>query len=146
MIARHFVDRYYGLLLLPSCHPQYYHGWINEIQELMVEHECLRYSVLACAASHLHFVDSSPQMQELSLTYYSQAIKGLSGVLAKIGQLENHNGLLMSIMLLYLHGVGPVRLFSDYILEILTLLFHHSVWGEVPILIFHGTLMPPSAS
>ncbi|KAJ9611173.1 hypothetical protein H2200_004356 [Cladophialophora chaetospira] len=104
VIARHFIDRYYGLLLLPSCHPQYYNGWINEIQELMVQHKPLRHSVLACAASHLHFVDESPQMQELSLTYYSQAIRGLSDMLAKISQLENHNGLLMSIMLLYLHG------------------------------------------
>jgi hypothetical protein len=115
VLARHFVDRYYCLLLLPSCHPQYYHGWINEIQELMVQHKCLRSSVLACAASHLHFVDASPQMQELSLTYYSQAIRGLSEVLARASQLENHNGLLMSIMLLYLHGVGSRHGFADSI-------------------------------
>jgi hypothetical protein len=106
VIARHFIDRYYGLLLLPGCHPQYYHGWINEIQELMLQHKSLRFAVLACASSHLYFVDTSPQMQELSLTYYSSALKGLSDILARISQCENHNGLLMSIMLLYLHGVG----------------------------------------
>ncbi|ETI25146.1 hypothetical protein G647_04518 [Cladophialophora carrionii CBS 160.54] len=113
VLARHFVDRYYTLLLLPSCHPQYYHGWINEIQELMLQHKCLRSSVLACAASHLHFVDASPQMQELSLTYYSEAIRGLSEVLARASRLENHNGLLMSIMLLYLHGCMGRGTYND---------------------------------
>ncbi|EXJ60026.1 hypothetical protein A1O7_04175 [Cladophialophora yegresii CBS 114405] len=114
VLARHFVDRYYALLLLPSCHPEYYHGWINEIQELMLQHKCLRSSVLACAASHLHFVDASPQMQELSLTYYSAAIRGLSEVLARASsQLENHNGLLMSIILLYLHGCMGRGTYND---------------------------------
>lgn len=106
VIARHFVDKYYSLLLLPSCHPRYFHGWIAEIQHLMLQHKCLRYSVLACAAAHMHYTDESPQMQELSLTYYSRAIRGLSEIIASLSQLENHNGVLMSIMLLYLHGVS----------------------------------------
>ncbi|KIW69228.1 hypothetical protein PV04_05117, partial [Phialophora macrospora] len=80
----------------------------------MVQHKCLQSSVLACAASHLHFVDASPQMQELSLTYYSQAIRSLSEVLASASShLENHNGLLMSIMLLYLHGCMGRGTYND---------------------------------
>lgn len=106
VISRHFIDKYYGLLLLPNCHPEFYHGWITEIQYLMVEHKGLYYSVLANAASHLHFIDDSSRMQELALTYYSNALRGLSSLLTQASQLENHNGLLMSVMLLYLHGVS----------------------------------------
>ena len=108
VITRHFVDKYYTLLLLPNCHPGYYWGWITDIQRLMVECKSLQYSVLACAASHLHYIDDSSQMQELALTYYSRALRGLSELLAKPGQLESHNGLLMSVILLYLHGVRPL--------------------------------------
>lgn len=106
-ISRHFIEKYYGLLLLPNCHPDFYDGWITEIQYLMINHESLRYSVLANGASHLHFIKSSKPMQELALTYYSNALKDLSSLLARPFELENHNGLLMSTMLLYLHGVGP---------------------------------------
>jgi hypothetical protein len=113
VISRHFIDTYYGLLILPNCHPEYYWGWINEIQELMVEHESLQYSVLANAASHIHFIDASSQMQELALTYYSKALRGLSELLVKASQLENHNGLLMSVMLLYLHGCMGRGTYTD---------------------------------
>jgi hypothetical protein len=108
VISRHFVEKYYGLLLLPNCHIDFYDGWITEIQQLMVEHKCLHYSVLANAASHLHFIDASSQMQELALTYYSKALRGLSNLLGRTSGLENHNGLLMSVMLLYLHGVSYI--------------------------------------
>ncbi len=107
-ISRHFVDKFYRLLLLPNCHAAFYKGWITEIQHLMVQHKSLLYAVLACAASHLYLRDSSWQMQELALTYYSKAIREVSGVLAAENsrQITNHDGLLMSVMLLYLHGVG----------------------------------------
>ncbi|KAH7122081.1 hypothetical protein B0J13DRAFT_156198 [Dactylonectria estremocensis] len=104
VISRHFVERFYGLLLLPKCHPGFHEGWLTEIQDLMVRHKSLYYSVLACAASHIHCIDSSSPMQELALRYYSNALKELSRFLARASQLENHNGLLMSVMLLYLHG------------------------------------------
>lgn len=47
-------------------------------------------------------------MQELSLTYYSNSLKGLSELLGGVSQLEDNNGVLMSVMLLYLHGVRPL--------------------------------------
>ncbi|KAH8690711.1 hypothetical protein BGW36DRAFT_465590 [Talaromyces proteolyticus] len=105
IIIRHFVEHYYSLILLPNCHPGFYDGWLNEIQDLMVHHKSLFYSVLACAASHLHFIDGSSQMHHLALTCYSTSLKEVSHLLAKTSRLENHNGLLMSVMLLYLHGV-----------------------------------------
>ncbi|KAI1614225.1 hypothetical protein EDD37DRAFT_594913 [Exophiala viscosa] len=113
VIARHFVDKYYDLLLLPNCHPDYYWGWISDIQRLMRECKSLQYSVLACAASHLHYIDDSSQMQELALTYYSHALRGLSELLAQPGQLESHNGLLMSVILLYLHGCMGRGTYTD---------------------------------
>jgi hypothetical protein len=104
VISRHFIERYYGLLLLPNCHPDFFDGWITEIQYLMVKHKSLHYSVLANGASHLHLLDKNNNMQELALSYYSSALKDLSRLLTHQARVENHNGLLMSVMLLYLHG------------------------------------------
>jgi hypothetical protein len=107
-LSRHFVNEYYCLLLLPNCHREFYDEWIRDIQQLMVEQKCLHYAVLANAASHLHFVDASLSMQELALTYYSNALRGLSKLLSQAAPLENHDGLLMSVILLYLHGVSSL--------------------------------------
>lgn len=112
VIFRHFSDRYYALLILPNCNPAFFWGWINDIRKLMVQYKSLQYSVLACGASHLHFVDASSMMQELSLTYYSNSLKGLSELLGGVSQLEDNNGVLMSVILLYLHGVCYSLLFS----------------------------------
>lgn len=105
-LSRYFFDKYFALLLLPNCHPDFYNGWISEIRQFMVGEKSLRYSALANAASHLHFVDSSSPMQELALTYYSNSLRGLSKLLAQGCPLENHDGLLMSVIFLYLHGVS----------------------------------------
>jgi len=105
VLSRHFVERYYNLLLLPRCHPGFYNGWLTEIQDLMISHKCLYFSVLACAASHIHLIDTSTPCQALALTYYTNATRELSSLLNSASRLENHNGLLMSVMLLYLHGV-----------------------------------------
>ena len=71
----------------------------------MTGSKSLRYAVLANAASNLHFIESSGKFQELALTYYSKALRGLSDLLTRADQLENHDSILMSMMLLYLHGV-----------------------------------------
>lgn len=72
----------------------------------MATHKCLYYSVLACAASHIHLIDMSSPMQELALTYYSKAVQELSQLLTTTPRLESHNGVLMTVMLLYIHGVS----------------------------------------
>ncbi|CAI4215975.1 unnamed protein product [Parascedosporium putredinis] len=114
VISRHFIERYYGLLLLPNGHPGFYNGWITEIQELMTRHKSLYYSLLANAASHIHFIDTSSTMQELALTYYSHSLKDLSRLLATSAhELQNHNGILMSVMLLYLHGCMGRGTYTD---------------------------------
>lgn len=113
VISRHFIEQYYGLLLLPNCHPDFYDGWITEMRHLMVQHKSLHYSVLANGASHLHLTDDNKGMQELALNYYSSAIKDLSKLLNQEEGLEYHNGLLMSVMLLYLHGCMGRGTYSD---------------------------------
>ncbi|KAF2024532.1 hypothetical protein EK21DRAFT_78511 [Setomelanomma holmii] len=106
VISRHFIETYYGYLLLPNCHPDFHDGWIRDIQDLMGGDESLRYAVLANAASHIHNMDTNPGMQNLALKFYSKSIRGLSHTLVQASNpyLTNCNGLLMSIMLLYLHG------------------------------------------
>ncbi|KAI8664911.1 Zn(2)-C6 fungal-type domain-containing protein [Fusarium sp. Ph1] len=103
LLSRHFADRYFSLLLLPSCHRGFHDGWLIDIQHLMVTHKSLYYSVLACSAAH-YMNDESWYRQDLALMYYSKALKELSTLLATVSSHENHNGLLMSVMLLYLHG------------------------------------------
>jgi hypothetical protein len=106
IITRHFIDRFYGLILLPRCHRTFHIGWLTEILDAMESHKFLYYSVLACAASHLYLVDGSMRMQDLGLTYYSSAITKLSTFLNTTSRLENHDGLLMSVMLFTIHGVS----------------------------------------
>ncbi|KAM0426558.1 hypothetical protein ACHAPT_008250 [Fusarium lateritium] len=103
-LSHHFTDKYYSLLLLPSSHPGFHDGWLAEIKQLMVNHKSLYYSVLALAASHIYLIDGSWCMHDLTLTYYSNALSELAKLLANVAEFENHNGLLMSVMLLYIHG------------------------------------------
>jgi hypothetical protein len=71
----------------------------------MKDSKALRYSVLANAASHMAAVDEMDSMQQLSLTYYSQSIRGLIEALATGPETPNSNAGLMGVMLLYLHGI-----------------------------------------
>ncbi|KAF1968917.1 hypothetical protein BU23DRAFT_255576 [Bimuria novae-zelandiae CBS 107.79] len=104
VVTRHFVNHYYDSLILPNSHPAFSNGWMSEIQRLMGEWKSVRYSVLCNAASNLHFIESNSKMQELALTYYSKALRGLSDVLARAELTASCNTLLTSMMLLYLHG------------------------------------------
>lgn len=106
VISQHFIDQSYGLIMLPNSHIGFYHGWLAEIQELIPSCEAMYYSMLACAASHLHLKDSCATMQQLALMYYSKALEKLSRLLAINSNLENHNGLLSSVILLNIHGVS----------------------------------------
>ena len=114
-ISHHFANKYFSLLILPSCHPEFHDGWLAEIQKLMTTHKSLYYSVLANAASHMYLVDGAWRLQNLALTYYADAVSELSKLLDRVPQLENHNGLLMSVMMLYLHGVGFCILHSYWL-------------------------------
>lgn len=108
ILLRYFVEKYYDMLLLPECPSDFYLGWINQIQAKLAcpEYTCMHHSLLANAAANLHFVDAKPRMQVVALTYYSHALGGLSKLLAQGGTSEADDGLLMSVMLLYLHGVS----------------------------------------
>lgn len=112
-LSRHFSSRYFYLLILPNCHSGFHDAWLAEIQELMVTHKSLYYSVIACAASHAHFADASPRMQDLALNYYTNALGELCGLLAKGSRLESHNAVLMTVMLLYLHGCFGSSSYSE---------------------------------
>lgn len=109
LLSRHFAERFFSLLLLPTCHRGFRDGWLVDIQQLMVMHKSLYYAVLACSASHYR-IDETWHRQDLALIYYSKALKELSALLATVSCYENHNGLLMSVILLYLHGVSSVAL------------------------------------
>ncbi|KAL7949506.1 hypothetical protein V8C42DRAFT_311082 [Trichoderma barbatum] len=112
-ISRHFAERYCGLILLPGCHSDFSDGWLGEIQNLMVSHRSVYYSVLACAASHIYLIDTNSSMQELAITYYSNAITDMSTFLSTASNLEYHNALLISVILLYVHGCIGLGTYAD---------------------------------
>lgn len=105
-ITNHFVEKYFSLLLLPGCHPSFHSDWLHDIQRLMATEKSLYYSALACAASHIHFIDDSSEMQQLALAYYCSGLQELSRLMANTTRIEQHDGVLMSVMMLYLHGVS----------------------------------------
>ncbi|KIW18847.1 hypothetical protein PV08_03136 [Exophiala spinifera] len=112
-IFKYFIDEYYDLILLPKCHPKYYWTFFREIERLLPKYQTLQSTVLANAASHLDSTIESASLQELSLTYYSQALQGLQELLGSAPQLEENNGLLISIMLLYTLGVTGKSAYGD---------------------------------
>lgn len=108
LISKHFLDKYYNLILLPNCGLDYYWDSLNELQRLAPTCKSLQYSILSSAAAHLYSIDKSAQMQELALTYYSHALRDLQQLLQTNLQVETHDGLLMSVVLLYTLGVSLV--------------------------------------
>lgn len=104
-ISQHFSGNFFPLLLLPDCYRGFYDGWLTEIQQLMLTHKSLYYSVLACAASHIFLGDSVLEMHHIALSYYSQGVRELSALLKNVSEYEHHDALLMSVILLYLYGV-----------------------------------------
>lgn len=103
------MQRYFTFLLLPYCHSGFLHGWLADIQHLMITHKSLYYSVLACSASHLSFIETSNyRMKDLSLTYYGTAITELLRPSIRVSESENYDALLMSAMMLYIIAVKPL--------------------------------------
>ncbi|CAH0050793.1 unnamed protein product [Clonostachys solani] len=105
-ISRHFVNKFYSLLLLPYCHTQYHDGWLSELRQAMETHKSLYYSILACAASHMSIIDASSNMKYMALGYYTNSVRELSSLLSTISQDDKNDGLLMTIMMLSLHGLA----------------------------------------
>ncbi|KAK7215765.1 hypothetical protein V2G26_003768 [Clonostachys chloroleuca] len=105
-ISRHFVNKFYSLLLLPYCHTQYHDGWLSELRQAMETHKSLYYSILACAASHMSIIDASSNMKYMALAYYTNSVRELASLLSTISQDDKNDGLLMTIMMLSLHGLA----------------------------------------
>ncbi|CAG9975556.1 unnamed protein product [Clonostachys byssicola] len=105
-ISRHFVKKFYSLLLLPYCHTQYHDGWLSELRQAMDTHKSLYYSILACAASHMSIIDASSNMKYIALAYYTNSVRELASLLSTISQDVKNDGLLMTIMMLSLHGLA----------------------------------------
>ncbi|KXJ87154.1 hypothetical protein Micbo1qcDRAFT_125212 [Microdochium bolleyi] len=113
ILSQHFVERYFDLILLPSSHRGFHDDWLAGIKNLMSSHDGLYYSVLACSASHIHLLNNSTPAQSFSLQYYSSATKALSVQLTGPADPEDDNGLLMTVVLLYLHGCMGLGTYSD---------------------------------
>lgn len=112
LFSANFFDKYFDMIVLPNCHPQFYHGWIDEIKELMAHNPSLYYSMLACSATQVHAYSGTAQLLGLALEYYGQGMRHVSRLL-EVDSVANHNGLLMSIILLYLHGCLGQATFGD---------------------------------
>ncbi|KAH8180153.1 fungal specific transcription factor domain-containing protein [Sarocladium implicatum] len=104
-LSLHFDTEYAQLILPPGGHPKFFDKWAGELHVMRIEFKAFSYAALACSASHLHHKNLSGQMQELALTYYSHAIRQLAQLLASnAAGIEHHNGVIMAILTLCMHG------------------------------------------
>jgi hypothetical protein len=101
----HFDSEFGMLIMPPGGHPSFFDEWPTEIRQIRGGFKAFHYAALACSASHLHYKSVSPQMQELALTYYCDALRHLGQLLASNATgLAHQNGIIMSILTLCLHG------------------------------------------
>ncbi|KPI35889.1 uncharacterized protein AB675_10415 [Cyphellophora attinorum] len=112
LVSANFFDNYFDMVLLPDCHPQFYHGSLGEIKDLMTKHPSLYFALLACSAAQVHSLSGTSQLHGLALEYYDRGIKHVSELL-DVDSVANHDGLLITIILLYLHGCLGRATFDD---------------------------------
>lgn len=112
LVSANFFDKYFDMIVLPNCHPRFYYGWIAEIKDLVVRHPSLYYSMLACSAAQVHSLSGASQLHSLALEYYGRSLKYICQ-LPETESSASHNSLLMSIILLYLHGCLGNATLSD---------------------------------
>ncbi|KAH8731971.1 hypothetical protein GQ44DRAFT_270319 [Phaeosphaeriaceae sp. PMI808] len=115
IMSRHFIDKFFAVIVLPESHSAFVSDWITKIQSLWTNSSSVRFAVLANASSHLHNYDANTRMQSLALNYYSKSVKGLSDVLVKSKNQHfvNSEGFLISIILLYVHGCVGRSTYND---------------------------------
>jgi hypothetical protein len=106
MISKHFINSYLNLLILPDSDPRYSSSFVNEIGRHVPQNTGLQCAMLANAAAHLSSITKSVQMQELAIDYYLQALRYLQADLENESRVKTDNGLLISVMLLYVLGVS----------------------------------------
>jgi hypothetical protein len=112
LVSANFFDNYFDMVLLPDCHPQFYHGSLGEIKDLMTKHPSLYFALLACSAAQVCSLSGTSQLHGLALEYYDRGIKHVSELL-DVDSVANHDGLLITIILLYLHGCLGRATFDD---------------------------------
>ncbi|KAK0392856.1 hypothetical protein NLU13_2350 [Sarocladium strictum] len=101
----HFDSNFSVLIIPPGGHPSFFDDWAPEVRQIRQGFKAFQYAALACSASHLHYKGSSPQMQELALTYYCHSLRQLGQMLASNSSgLEHNDGIIMCILSLCLHG------------------------------------------
>jgi hypothetical protein len=115
VVAKYFVDIYFNLIINPESHPDFYQDWLDDLQAKMKSFKALRYSALANAASHIATADESDGMYELGINFYSRSIRGLSEALAANNRCQDQYAILMTVMLLYIHGVSSQSFFEKRI-------------------------------
>ena len=137
VISRHFIDSYYELIINPESHLDFYDDWINDLQAVMSKSKALRYSMLANSAAHLSTVNGSSSMNDLALSYYSHSMSALVEAIDKKPESQDPNAVLMSVMLLYLHGVSETARCHWYNAD------QGSTSVKAPLRIFLCTFEPP---
>lgn len=106
VLSMHFEGEYARLIIPPGGHPRFFDKWAGELHVMRSEFKAFSYAAMACSASHLHYKNLSGQMQELALTYYCHALRQLAQLLASNSTgIEHHNGVIMAILTLCMHGV-----------------------------------------
>lgn len=114
-IYEHFFNVLRPLLVLPGCRSQLIDELYEELEELVLSCDSFRHAILACSAVHMD-ISGVGLSSQAALTHYSQSISLVKQSLAIMdkAQVGNDNGLLLSVIFLYVYNVSRDFLCSVY--------------------------------
>lgn len=87
----------------------------RELRDLISQTDSLKHAVLACSAAHIHFAhihfaQDGLSFSQATLAYYCRSVSDIRGSLLKMDQkhAEKNDGFLLSIIFLFVYGVGYI--------------------------------------
>ncbi|KAK5289003.1 hypothetical protein LTR55_010249 [Exophiala xenobiotica] len=109
-LFQYFSDYFLSVLMLRNAHPGFYADYRTCIGRLILNCDSVKCAILACCASNRYMLDSNPSLREVSLRYYTQAVRQVNRVLATSDWAceSPSDHLLTTVIFLYINALwGP---------------------------------------
>ncbi|KAK5533576.1 hypothetical protein LTR23_009147 [Exophiala sp. CCFEE 6169] len=106
-LFQYFSDYFLSVLMLRNAHPGFYADYRTCIGRLILNCDSVKCAILACCASNRYMLDSNPSLREVSLRYYTQAVRQVNRVLATSDWAceSPSDHLLTTVIFLYINAV-----------------------------------------
>lgn len=82
MLFRYFSDYFLPVLMLRNAHPGFYAEYRTCLGRLILNCDSVKCAILACCASNRYMLDRDPSLRQVSLRYYTQAVRHVNRALA----------------------------------------------------------------